>query len=132
MSLNDLQNCVDEARRLSKHLFVWDRSGQVGTYFAEFGIHMEFITDMVNVALSTQDKVTGVLDTGLIRLSDSLVTSLQTQMPLLINLGMLSPDFNRVYSHREIFPAETIFDWTQINSRHVHSKFMRNYDALRN
>ena len=45
----------------------------MATFFAEFGIHKEFITDMVHVALASADQVTGVLDSGLKSLCDSLV-----------------------------------------------------------
>ena len=78
MDMQDLEFSVNEAARQGKHLFIWDRSGQVATYFAEFGIHKEFITDMVQVALASADRVTGVLDTGLSSLSDSLVQSIKS------------------------------------------------------
>ena len=69
VDLGSLQACVEEASRLGRHLFIWDRCGQASAYFAEFGVNMEFITDMVNVALAKKDEVNRVLDSGLERLS---------------------------------------------------------------
>ena len=44
---------MDEARESGKHLFVWDRTGQVPTFFESFvGINKEFTIEMVSVALA--------------------------------------------------------------------------------
>ena len=78
-----------EAREQGKHLFIWDKSGQVPTYFAEFGIHKEYTEDMIRVALASKNNVVDVLDESLDSLRKSLVESLCSESPLLINLGML-------------------------------------------
>ena len=76
--MQQLEFCVKDAARQGKHLFIWDRCGQVATFFSEFGIHKEFITDMVEVALASADQVAGVLDSGLSSLRDSLIQSMQS------------------------------------------------------
>ena len=109
----NLQMRIDEARSSGKHLFVWDRTGQVPMHFENFGINKEFTVEMVSVALADVDVHT-VLDSGLQGLRSALAESLSTGNPLLINLGMLAPDFKSVYAHPEIFPSNTIFSWSRL------------------
>ena len=68
-------------------------------YFEAFGIHNEFTLEMVKVALAKYPDVDSVLDSSLTYLKDVIVQSMCTQSSLLINLGMLGPDFNSVYTH---------------------------------
>ena len=65
IDIENMEGAVDDARRLGKHLFLWDKSGQVAAFFSEFGIHNEFITDMVSVALASAKEVNGVLNDSL-------------------------------------------------------------------
>ena len=62
------------------------------TLFESFGINKEFTVEMVSVALANAD-VHSVLDSGLQGLRNALSDSLSTGSPLLVNLGMLAPDF---------------------------------------
>ena len=68
---------------------------------------------MVDVALANVD-VHSVLDNGLQGLRNALSQSLRTGSPLLINLGMLAPDFMSIYAHPDIFPSHTIFNWNRL------------------
>ena len=77
-------------------------------------MHKEFTMEMVQVALAQGLDVDKVLDSGLLSLRQALVESITAcgNSPLLINLGMLGPDFTNVYTHREIFPSRSIFNWS--------------------
>ena len=80
---------------------------------------------MVQVALASSDKVSEILDLGLTGLNTALAQSIESGAPLLINLGMLAPDFNRVYTHREIFPSNLIFDWPSLQIQQLQQKLLR-------
>ena len=89
------------------------------TFFENFvGINKELTIEMVSVALADVN-VKSVLDTGLQGLRNSLSQSLATGTPLLINLGMLGPDFRAVYTHPEIFPSDLIFNWARLQRKGV-------------
>ena len=45
--LAGLEHRLDQARNLGKHLFIWDKTGQVPSYFEDFGKHHEFTCEMV-------------------------------------------------------------------------------------
>ena len=68
---------------------------------------------MVDVALA-QTSVDSVLDNGLTRLREAMSDSYVIEKPLLINLGLLGPDFRRVYRHDKIWPSDTIFNWAAL------------------
>ena len=84
------------------------------------GINKEFTVEMVDVALAQKAQTDAMVDLGLLQLRSALVASLSTGRPLLINIGMLSPDFNRVYTNAEIFPARHVFDRNQLLSERIH------------
>ncbi len=75
------------------------------TYFSEFGIHQEFTHEMVDVALA-----------GLWKLRDAVDQAIEHDKPILLNIGMLGPDFNRVYTHVEVWPAAELFDWAKFQN----------------
>ena len=54
---------------------------------------------MVKVALAGDDDVKSTLYSGLQGLRRVVSNSLTSGLPLLINLGMLEPDFRSVYTH---------------------------------
>ena len=116
VDLDHLQESVDEASRLGKHLFIWDRTGGVASHFSEFGFHIDFIPDMVKVALSDYQNLHSDLEDGLTSLRNSLAQALHAQLPMLVNLGMLAPDFNTVYTCGDIFDADVIFDWASVQT----------------
>ena len=76
------------------------------------GIHKEFTREMIDVALASED-VEEVIDLGLISLRNSLDEAVEADKPLLINLGMLNPNFNNVYTDDTIFPSSKIFNRDQ-------------------
>jgi len=66
---------------------------------------------MVDVALTEQDKeVDNVRSRGLKRLRKKMIRAKVDDRPLLINMGMLEPDFRTIYTDEDIFPASDIFD----------------------
>ncbi len=81
---------------------------------------------MVDVALA-QGTVDQTLNTALTKLRDAVVLAHQTNKPLLLNLGMLGPDFNRIYTHEEIWPAEHVFNWSKLQN-HWLKKLKRHHD----
>ena len=68
---------------------------------------------MVEVALAQSASLEEVLTCSLHDLRKSLAEAHSTDRPLLINLGLLAPDFNRVYTDPEIWPADKIFHWEE-------------------
>ena len=52
---------MQEAREIGKHVFVWDKTGLVPTFFENFGINKEFTIEMVRVALADADAVESAL-----------------------------------------------------------------------
>ena len=72
---------------------------------------MDFTHDMVSVALATsQSGVDKALNGSLSVLMKEVLTSMTNGSCLLLNLGMLAPDFNGVYTDDELFPADKVFD----------------------
>lgn len=71
---------------------------------------------MVDVALA-QDTVDQTLNTALTKLRDAVVQASEINKPLLLNLGMLGPDFNRIYTHDEIWPAQHVFNWSTLQNQ---------------
>ena len=70
---------------------------------------------MVNVAISkTKDDCAIALKQAFTSLRAALVQSLCDGLPLLINMGMLGPDFVKVYTDYVEFPSEAIFDFDQL------------------
>ena len=110
-------------------LFIWDKSGGVPTEFETFGVNKEFTIEMVGVALA-KTRVESVLEMALKSLRVALVSSMEAGSPFLINLGMLNPDFKRIYTRPKIFPAAEIFDQTCLRSHRVHQNLIRNDTAV--
>ena len=81
---------------------------------------------MVDVALADRESVKPVINKALQSLRSALVSAIMAGSPFLINLGMLNPDFIRVYTHPRIFPAADIFDKQRLHSRSVLTQLMRN------
>ena len=74
-SLRGLEARVISCREQGKHLFIWDKTGLVPTYFEEFGVHKEFTNEMVSVALAKAN-INKVLDSSLESLGNALVQAL--------------------------------------------------------
>ena len=81
---------------------------------------------MVDVAIATPDSIFDVLCKGMSSLGESLVQALSSDTPLMINLGMLRPNFITVYTHRDVFPSDTIFDWAELQTKKVQTKLLQN------
>ena len=111
ISLMKLELVVKKAARLEKHVFIWDKSGQVAQFFELFGIQQDFIDCMVKVAIAEDYQVPELITESLNILRDSIHHAASERKPLLWNLGMLSPDFNLCYFDEAIFPSDTIFEW---------------------
>ena len=117
---------MEEASLNDKNLFIWDKTGRVPSEFEAFdGVNKEFTCQMVDVALADKDSVIPVVKLALESLRFALVYAMEAGRPFLINLGMLNPDFYRVYTHRRVFPAAKIFDKQQLHSKSVLSRLIR-------
>lgn len=116
VSLSRLERCVERASVNGQHLFIWDQTGQASCFFELFGIHNEFTERMVEVAMAKSECLEEALTSSLHDLRRSLTEAHSTERPLLINLGLLAPDFNRVYTDPEIWPADKIYDWDEFQS----------------
>jgi hypothetical protein len=46
-------------------------------------------------------------------------TAISELEPLLINLGMLNPNFIEVYTSQNVFPAASVFNYTSLQRRSV-------------
>mgnify|MGYP000943427109 FL=1 len=89
-------------------------------YFEDFGICQDFTQELVKVATADAHVQEQVLIQSLATLRCQLVQSLRDTKPLLINLGMLGPNFNDVYTHPVIFPASQIFDFENMQSKRFY------------
>ena len=72
---------------------------------------------MVDVALAKSECSEETLTSSLQGLRLSLAEAHSEEKPLLINLGLLSPNFKQVYTDPEIWPADKIFDWEELQSQ---------------
>ena len=90
------------------------------SYFEDFGKHHEFTCEMVQVALAVPLSVDDVLNGSLESLREALAETIVSGRPLLINIGMLGPDFNNCYTHRTIFPSQKIFNWHQLQRSGIY------------
>ena len=111
IEIENMQDVVAESKRNRQHLFILDTNGAVNTYFEEFGTIKDFTREMVQVAVCSESTQIDVLDASLKSLGDSLRRASQEGQPFLINLGMLKPDFKKVYTHTTSFPSKSIFKW---------------------
>lgn len=78
---------------------------------------------MVEVALAKDDYESAIYS-GLQGLRGVVAQSLSSGTPLLINLGMLGPDFKSVYTHPEFFPASSIFNWQVLQRKRFYRSLM--------
>lgn len=106
-----LELVIKKAAELEKHVFIWDKSGQVAQFFELFGIEQDFIDCMVRVAIAEDDQVPALITESLQILRNSIHFASSLRKPLLWNFGMLGPDFNTCYFDEAIFPSEIIFAW---------------------
>ena len=107
-SVDELPEKIEEARMAGKHVFLWDMTGQLPLILD--GIHFDFTDDMIQVALSEQSSVNETLERGLKRVQAHMFEAMQTGCNFMLNLGMLAPDFNKVYTDADFFPASKVFD----------------------
>ena len=121
--LDELPQRLEEARLAGQNVFIWDRTGVVSLYFD--GVTADFTEQMVKVALAKKNQIQPVMDESLAMLQTQLVEAMQTGNKLLLNLGMLAPDFHNVYTNRDIFPAEEIFDSKRWRTRRCHQPYLR-------
>ena len=80
---------------------------------------------MVSVAMADDNRAQSVLLSSLQNLRDSVLESLCSGSPLLINLGMLSPDFDKVYTHPEFFPSEAILNYDSLQTSRLFKSLLR-------
>ena len=120
--MSHLSEKLEEANRREQHVFLWDKTGQVPCYFE--GTVVDFTQQMVQVALAQKHDVNSILTKALNGLSSELIQAMATGSHFLINLGMLAPNFDTVYTDDKIFPAETIFDCKRWRLTRVHSRFV--------
>ena len=89
-------------------MFLWDCTGSVACFFD--GDHKDFTVEMVEVAMCDTASAQRVISDSLWSLGRDLVDAMQYGRQFLLNLGLLKPDFRRVYTCPEAFPADMIFD----------------------
>ena len=71
----------------------------VGLYYD--GLYFDFTQSMVEVALSEKLEVSTALDKSLRLLRSNLVSAMCSGTGMILNLGMLAPNFHRVYTSDE-------------------------------
>lgn len=113
---------LEEANSKNQHVFLWDKTGQVSTYHE--GPVIDFTEQMVRVALAQRHDVNGILTESLQLLRTGLAQAMVTGSHLLVNLGMLAPNFGSVYTDKEIFPTEAIFRCSHWRHRRFHTRFL--------
>ena len=74
------------------------------------GAQTDFIDGMVQIALSDNQNFKQVREHTLKKLGLDLLQAMVIGEHFLLDLGMLSPNFNTVYCDADSFPADQIFD----------------------
>ena len=82
----------------------------VPMWFDCVGSTHDLTVDLVRVALSGED-YEAVLDEALLTLNKALAGAIRQDKALLINIGMLAPDFRSVYTDQRLFPANKVFNF---------------------
>ena len=88
------------------------------------GTVLDFTEQMVRVALAQRHEVNEILTESLQLLRTELAQAMVTGSHLLVNLGMLAPNFCSVYTDDEIFPTEAIFRCSHLRRRRFHGRFL--------
>ena len=118
-----LPDRLEQARHAQKHVLVWDQDGMVGLYYD--GLYFDFTQSMVEVALSEKLEVSTALDKSLRLLRSNLVSAMCSGTGMILNLGMLAPNFHRVYTSDEQFPASKIFDYSWWRKHPNHRTYLQ-------
>lgn len=118
-----------QARSTGQNVFIWDRDGRVPVFFETFGLTKDFTDEMVQVALSNKGNVNKTLSRSLGLLMDSLLSAMDTGTHLLLNLGMLAPDFKEVYTDDDLFPAQKVFNASKWRLEGTHLPYARQRGA---
>ena len=127
--MSELKELVDDSRAQEKNLFLWDKAGQIPLYFD--GVCADFTDDLVRAAMTNSDRgFERKVKAGLCNLRQHLMTAMSEGKPMLLNIGMLAPDFCKVYTDEGLFPAETLFNRKKWSTQ--HKEFMSKVYAVTN
>ena len=125
-NLVTLPEQLEKARLAEKHVLLWDLTGSVPLYMDDAN-EADFMHEMVKVALCKKPSLHSVLMNALKLLRQHLINSMVSGTCMLLNLGMLTPDFRKVYTNDEVFPANIIFDSKKWNYRRAHLPYLERY-----
>ena len=121
MTFKSLQNCLEQSKEETKYFFLWDKTGNVDTFYNYQANLMDFYKTIMKMQLGRVS-----LDEALEELRAKMVHSMRTGKLFVINLQQSKPDFTSQFSNDETnFPAEKVFDIEEWKNDAVNKKILK-------
>ena len=118
--LGSLVAQVDAARDEGKYLFIWDKQGNVATFFQYKGKLHEFHREVVKAAINK----TGT-EEGLEQARKALIAVMRDGDKLLYDFGTCMCDLKGEWTKPDVFPADVIFNREEWIKDEVYKPFVK-------
>ena len=116
----DLMVHVEAARTAGQYLFIWDKTGNIDTFFKYKGFLLDLWFQIIQLE-HERVSVDGVTEF----LRDGFVKAGRNGHHMLIDLQDKAPDFINVYTNPAILPIDVAFNWPEWQKREVYTSVLK-------